>query len=881
MKKLYAHPLMIVLIFAVLTVFFALQLPKIKINNDLYVFLGDHNEAKIENEEVEKVFGETEALVVAVESKYQSILAPENLSLIDSLTALFQTLPHVNNVLSLTHADFLNSTNEGMTVEQLIPDSLRQGPQSSILARLQSWEDMYRNNLYDKDLRSTQLLLEIDTGLQLPELEAIYHGVMDQLKPFERNDVNFYVAGVPAIAVVLKESMFSDMFRLIPFVVLVVILTLFLSFRTMAGVLLPLLNVVVSSVWTIGLMALFNIPMTMVSTAIPVILISVGSAYGIHLLSHTYDAVRQNPGENFQLLLMKTVKKVGIPVLLAGLTTVAGFASLSTSAIEPLRDSGFFLAIGVLVAIAAALFLVPAILLLRHRPIKQDDNEIHEPANAHTLMDRFLLAFYDLFTRHNYRNLLITLVLLILSVFGTHRILLDTNMIGTFRPTTDIAVSNTFQNDHFGGTVLLNVVVDGKKPGSLLEPDILKAMDDLSAHLENDVALVGKVTSFTKFVKRMNQVMNRPVSAPTSLPPTSAAASFKEESGFSFDDIASDNEKDENSSFSFEEDVATPPSADSRPASVERPAFPKPDAGNILRLLNRAVENSGKSNPTADDLIHELNKLTNEDGAAYYEIPWDPSKYPAHDREELINLIAQYLLLYRGSLKSFINDPLEPSQARMIVQVKSPMNADAASVEKVILDYAAWRFPAGYDIKVTGVGKMSASVNEMTISSQTSSIISSLLIVFAIIAISFRSVVAGFFGIITLIFSLMINFGVMGFFHIKLDLGTSMVASVAIGIGIDYTIHFLSRYRMEARKSADERIITQKTLLTAGKAILFNALSVGAGFAVLIRSNFIPIQNLGLLIALTMATSSLGALTLLPAMIHTFKPKFLSLMREK
>ncbi|HDT12303.1 MAG TPA: RND family transporter, partial [Candidatus Marinimicrobia bacterium] len=131
------------------------------------------------------------------------------------------------------------------------------------------------------------------------------------------------------------------------------------------------------------------------------------------------------------------------------------------------------------------------------------------------------------------------------------------------------------------------------------------------------------------------------------------------------------------------------------------------------------------------------------------------------------------------------------------------------------------------------------------------------------------------YGIITLSLSLLINFGLMGFFNIKLDIGSSMVASVAIGIGIDYTIHFLSRYRLERQKNDDLAVVTRNTLLTSGKAILFNAFAVSSGFAVLMYSNFIPMENLGLLIALTMITSSLGALIVLPALLNTFKPRFI------
>ena len=876
MKKIYQYPRSILGIIGIITLFFLIQIPNIVVDNDLYIFLGENNQAKLDNDAVEEIFGEGEAMLVAVHSRYQKIIAKDNLRLIDSLSTTFEKLENITDVISLTTADYIEGTDEGMSVRPLISADMleNEAGQTIVLQRLRSWDAMFRKNMYSDDFYSTQIMLKIKSDLTLDELETVFENVKEVINRHQQQGITYHIAGVPAISVLLKENIYKDLSSLIPIVVLVVMFTLYLSFRRAAGVFLPLLNVAVASVWTIGLMAFLGAPLTMVGTGIPVILISVGSAYGIHLLSHSYDEMRKWSGE-FHSLIGYVLKKVGLPITLAGLTTIAGFGSLSASAIVPMRDAGIFLAFGVLVSLMLALLMIPSILLLRSKPIKQKENT-SETSKRVTMMDRFLLAFYDLFSKHNIRNLILASAILILAIIGTIQIIVDTNMIGNFREDTDIARADAFQNEHFGGTTLISVVIDGKEKGALLNPDILKAMDELAGYLESDVPLVGKVSSFTEFVKRMNQIMNRPADISQGEGTVAESEFSGEESSFFFENgdeesSFSFDEADTESGFSYEDNFGDEASAIVSEPNVE---FPKITQENLLRLLNEAAARSVKSNISATELLFELNRITNTEGMAYYEIPYDPAKYPAETRAELKNLISQYLLLYSGSLDAFIDDPLEPSQSRMLVQINSPLNADAAEVENLILSYVAERFPEGYSVKITGTGKMAASVNGLVLSSQSNSIISSLLIVFAIIAFYFRSWVAGFYGIVTLVFSLMINFGVMGFFGIKLDMGTSMVASVAIGIGIDYTIHFLSRYRLEAQKETDTRIITQRTLLSAGKAILFNAVSVAAGFAVLIYSSFIPIQNLGILVALTMITSSLGALTLLPAMLNTFKPKF-------
>jgi len=107
---------------------------------------------------------------------------------------------------------------------------------------------------------------------------------------------------------------------------------------------------------------------------------------------------------------------------------------------------------------------------------------------------------------------------------------------------------------------------------------------------------------------------------------------------------------------------------------------------------------------------------------------------------------------------------------------------------------------------------------------------------------------------------------------------TVMTASIAIGIGIDYAIHFTSRFRSELREGKRESEALIVTLKTTGRAIVINAITVMMGFIVLVRASMVPIQRFGWLIALLMFISALGALTLLPALILTTKPRFVRIL---
>jgi predicted RND superfamily exporter protein len=165
--------------------------------------------------------------------------------------------------------------------------------------------------------------------------------------------------------------MLTDLARLVPLVTVVVLLCLFFSFKNLEGTLLPLITVVFSAIWTIGLMALTGSRFTVVSSCLPIVLIAVGSAYGIHVVNHYYEDLRRRTGEltrkTHTELVAESLKKVIVPVMLAGITTVAGFISNVASPVVPLKGFSIFSALGVVFSLVMSVVLIPALLTVKPR----------------------------------------------------------------------------------------------------------------------------------------------------------------------------------------------------------------------------------------------------------------------------------------------------------------------------------------------------------------------------------------------------------------------------------------------------------------------------------------------------------------------------------
>jgi predicted RND superfamily exporter protein len=153
-------------------------------------------------------------------------------------------------------------------------------------------------------------------------------------------------------------------------------------------------------------------------------------------------------------------------------------------------------------------------------------------------------------------------------------------------------------------------------------------------------------------------------------------------------------------------------------------------------------------------------------------------------------------------------------------------------------------------------------------------VLASLVICFLFISLVSRNLVEGLFSIIPLTGALLINFGTMAIFGIPIDISTATIASIGIGIGIDYTLHFIERLKLSLI-THDLSGAIELTMRTTGKGIFVNALAVAGGFAALLASQLRGNIFMGLLMAMIMLTSSTFAVTLLPALLRIFNPGFI------
>jgi len=884
MNKLFKRPVLVIGVIAAITVFMGLQIFRVEIDNNNMRFLPEKNHARLTSNYIDETFGGQVTILVGLERPYQTVFERGFLARIKEYAQAVENVDFVKSVNSLMSTQYITGDSESIIVDDLVPVGFSgtEGEITELRRRIASW-DLFRGALVSDDLSATQILVTLDVTTEdstKPEITRTLEKIQELTREMFHGLAETYVTGMPVISATINDSMIADNLLLIPLIIVVLLGVLFFSFRRLTFVALPLLTVVIAVIWTVGTAALIGIKLSILTTILPVILLAVGSAYGIHVVTHYAEDTRNKtlPVDEHKELVFELVRKLFKPVFLAALTTLAGFISFCFTPIVPIQEFGFCASVGVVTAFVVAVTFIPAMLLIRGpRTLKPRRGE-------KTSEDRFsnILAGVCLGIDQKKTLVLVIAVLVAgVSVYGLSKVIVDNVMVEWFHQDTGISRSDHFIREFFGGSKELALVVEADTTEELLHPDVLQAVDNLSVFLDR-LPEVGKVVGFTDIIKRINQVFNVGES-PGGLQP---AALYNNSDSFGFGDFGDsgfgdfgfgnfgfgDIDDSGFGDFGFGDfDYGDDFTAEA-PEQENYNDLARYSAADLITLLDSAA---GKSpNLSGGDLVRELKRLTNYEGMAYYEIPSDPGRYGKNTPEELQRLISNYLVLLSGDDNTgYSNDPMEPTAIRTVIQLRTTGNNDSQAIIDTINAFIAVNFPKNTRVLIGGYATIEGAITDLIVNSSVISIALSVLMVFIIVAVSNKSPFAGVVGAVTLALAILCNFAIMGFLGIKLNIGTALMGSLTVGIGIDYTLHFIEFFKREYR--IEKQDFLRRTFLGCGKAILINAVSVGLGFAVLAFSRFKIVAELGILIGLCMMITALISLTVIPALLTLIKPKFI------
>lgn len=472
-----------------------------RMETNLDTYMPRTHPAFVFSDEADERFMIKDSILIAVEHPY-SVFNPATLQKLIDIEDDLLALEGLSGarVNSIHTGDNILATEDGLDVRRFYTDAPIDQEGADRIASAVRGNSMIAGRLVSHDERTALIIVELpESGFSRDLYDQI-----QQIADERTGPETLHIAGRPIVEGTLAALGPADMARMGPLVLLVIAIVLLLVLRQVRRTIITMSVVVFSTIWAFGLMSALGVPMYSVSIMIPVMLIAIGVAYAIHLYNQIDHFARETPGAGRRDIAENAITVISSPALFAALTTVAGFVSLVTSRVYPVKYFGLFTAFGVFASFVLTMLLVPAGIMAF------GNGDVKKAAGAHAgrIPEHGLGArFADALKARPGRVYVIVAVLVAASVFGISRVWINTSFLANFDSNSAIVKTDAFVNEHFGGTSSLNVILEAADPDTFKDPEVLRLMDAMQAgalELEN----VGDTVSLTTYLRRLHYSMN-------------------------------------------------------------------------------------------------------------------------------------------------------------------------------------------------------------------------------------------------------------------------------------------------------------------------------------------------------------------------------------
>ncbi len=755
---LLAHQLLVVTAGIALTVFWACQLPALRVEIDPDANLPQDHPYIRALHVLETTFGEKNLAVVGLFPHDGDVFTPTFLAKIQRLTRRIRELPGLVPSSYLSVASPLVKSIEGRDETLIVRPVLEGNPATQSAAaevrRRVFANSFWTGNIVSADGSATAIVANFRLTREMPGYPEIYERIHTIVE--EENDGTFtaYYGG-PVAVLAAMAHVTERTILLFPVAVLIIGLIHYEAFRTLQGMILPLVTALFAVAWSLGVMGFLRIHLDPFNTTTPILILAVAAGHAVQLLKRYYEEYDRT-GDHVAAVRI-ALRRLGPVMIAAGSIAALSFLSLTLFATSTIRNFGLLTGFGIISALVIELSLIPALRALLPAPKPRD---LAKEAHSGRALEHALAVIARVVAARP-RTVVASAVIVLLAALGAAtRLHVNTSLKRQFSMTHPVRVADQALNSAFAGTNTLIFIVEGPQDGALDDPAAIRAIADLQAFVARDPS-VGKTISYV----------------------------------------------------------------------------------DLLREMHRAFTGT----PDAD--------LPTERAVA-----------------------SQYLFLY--SLSGNPEDlDSQIDQAHRTAAVRAFMREDSTEYAErliaAIREHIQGRFPPGFHVLFSGNNASNAALTEVMVRGKLLNIIQIALIIVLITSVMLRSPMPGLLVATPLAMAVAVNFGAMGAFHIPLDIVTSPIAAMAVGIGADYAIYFLFRFREELAISATPELALASALRTSGKAIAYVSSAITFGYLVLCLSGFVYHVELGTMVALAMLVSSISSLTVLPALILITRPAFL------
>ncbi len=533
----FRRPLLVILfLIALITV---RQIPKLTFDMSDEGFLHPDDPILQTYFDFRNQFGRDDLIVFAVKGDVFSQPFLKKLSKLHK--TLEDNVPHVDEITSMVNARNTRGVEGGLIVEDLLEKWPQDPEQLEELRQRVMANPLYRDRLISDDGTLTTVLIQTDVygetidnadildgfdefagfddadmsnPINDPVPEPVYLSEQQKGKlimaatkiaaNFHAPDFQIHIAGSPIITHTVKKTMRQDMKLFLRLALLTIAVSLFIMFRRVSAVLLPIVVVILSLTATLALMVLNGTAFKMPTMILPSFILAVGVGDSVHILTIFFQHF--NKYHIKKDAIVHALGHSGLPVVMTSLTTAAGLASFAVAKIAPVADLGIFAAIGVMLAMVFSIVFLPVLLALV--PLKQKSTVQTPGSDRMTNLMNFLTDFS---TSRSKSIVVVCVVIMAFSILGLSKIRFSHDILTWLPDKLPVRQATQTIDATLKGSVTLDIVLDTGRENGLYDPVILNKIEQFSRELEADeqsLISVGKVMSVSDILKEIHQALH-------------------------------------------------------------------------------------------------------------------------------------------------------------------------------------------------------------------------------------------------------------------------------------------------------------------------------------------------------------------------------------
>lgn len=688
----------------------------------------------------------------------------------------------------------------------------------------------YDRILYNDSTNVSLMMISVDESFLSDQKKAnVVLDIEAFASTFEKDFGQIHYAGLPHLRVVIGKRVMKEMFIFIALLVFFTSLLIYIFFRSFKVVAICNVVVFIAVIWSMGSISVLGFHISILTALIPPLMIVIGIPNCIFLMTKFHQEIKDHG--NKVKALTRVIKKIGTATFLTNFTTALGFMTFVFTNSEKLMEFGITASINIIMVFFLSICILPIIVSFSKTP-KQKHLQHLERKLAVGFLDKLI------YLTENKRTAIYiaTVVVVSLSIIGLTKIKATGNLTGDLPPEHQILKDVNFIQDHFGGSIPFEIMIDYKEPGRLFKKSTLEKVEAVQTKLAEDT-LFSKSVSMVDFIKVINMAYYDNKESKYKIFSNRDKARLKKYmDNFNMNDINS-------GSFKMKELLDT--------------------TQTTLRVRCQMKDlGSYEVADKVDSIRIELDSILNPARSEYERL------YTAiigGNIEMIDTLFENHSEIYNGVTRLVANGDSDLQykfdtdfEAIKEYYGKSDFNKNLRkAIDK---EY--------FGLTLTGTSVVASEGTQYLVVNLITSLLFAILAVSILMSILFRSWRMVLVSLIPNLIPLVVTGGIMGWFGIPLKPSTLLVFSIAFGISVDDTIHYLAKYRQELQTHQwDLKKCVIMAIRESGLGMFYTSIVLFCGFSVFTFSQFGGTQALGLLISLTLLVAMVTNLVILPTLL--------------